>query len=177
MARQLLGQILVSGSADGLTAGRIVETEAYLGASDPASHAFRGPTLRNRAMFGPAGRAYIYFTYGMHHCLNVVTQPAGVGEAVLIRALEPVEGISLMLSRRGARDIRQLCNGPAKLVQALGIDPTLNGHDFSQEPLTIRHDKANYEPITSSARIGISRAKDLPLRFTLNSDYVGRPAQ
>ena len=177
VARQLLGEILVSWSTGGLTAGRIVETEAYLGASDPASHAYRGPTRRNQVMFGPAGRAYIYFTYGMHYCLNVVTRPAGVGEAVLIRALEPVEGITLMLNRRGVRDVRQLCSGPAKLVQALGIDPALNGHDLSQEPLTIRHDKEDYEPIISSARIGISRAKELPLRFTLNSDYVSRPTQ
>lgn len=131
VAPRLLGEVLVSiksspgGSVPLVTAGRIVEVEAYRGEHDPASHAFRGPTARNGAMYGPAGLLYVYFTYGMHHCCNVVCGPEGTPGAVLIRALEPLLGLNLMTERRrraGPVAERQLCSGPGKLCKALGID-------------------------------------------------------
>ena len=158
-----------------MTAGRIVETEAYLGQRDPASHAYGGPRPRNQAMFGPAGTAYVYFTYGMHYCFNVVTQSSGIGEAVLIRALEPVVGLTTMLHRRGLQDVAQLCNGPAKLVQALGITAELNTHDLSKTPLCLMTDAYGGGQIASGPRIGISKAQDLPLRFYFKgSSFVSR---
>ena len=125
-AQALLGAVLWHKTDDGITAGRIVETEAYV-FGDPACHASRGMTLRNAVMFGSPGKAYIYFIYGMYHCFNVVTRPKGMGEAVLIRALEPLEGIELMQQRRKKHDVRHLCNGPCKLVIALGIQRDQNG--------------------------------------------------
>ncbi len=158
-ARGLLGSLLVHESPEGTTAGIIVETEAYL-RGDPACHAYRGKTRRNAPMFGPPGTAYIYFIYGMHYCFNVVT---GNGEAVLIRRLLPVEGASLMRERRGSDD---LCTGPAKLVQAMGITPAMNGHDLAERPLYIIR-KRNTRPIRVGRRIGISRGTELPYRFSL----------
>ena len=136
VARALLGRMLVSDSPEGRTAGRIVETEAYL-CDDAACHASRGETPRNRAMFGPPGRSYTYLIYGMYRCFNVVTGPAGLGEAVLIRALEPVEGLELMAQRRGKRDPKALCSGPGKLVIALGIADLPNGSDLRERPLIV----------------------------------------
>lgn len=151
-----------------------METEAYLRASDEASHAYKGRTPRNRGMFGPPGRAYIYFTYGMHYCLNVVTAAEGVAEAVLVRALEPTEGLLIMQANRGQANGLQLCNGPAKLVQAMGVTHQLNGHALDKEPLTIRlaGDVADFK-INTGPRVGISRAVDAPLRFWIaDSPYV-----
>ncbi len=128
-AKSLVGAVLWHETAEGVTAGRIVETEAYL-YNDPACHAGRGPTPRTTVMFGPPGRAYVYFIYGMYHCFNVVTQRKGVGEAVLIRALEPLEGLDLMMRRRHTENVRHLCNGPAKLVLALGIRKEHTGEDL-----------------------------------------------
>lgn len=174
VAQQLLGAYLLHHTPHGLVGGKIVETEAYLGAKDEASHAFRGQTPRNSVMFGPPGRAYIYFTYGMHYCLNVVTAALGVAEAVLIRALEPTNGLSIMQANRGQESEFMLCNGPAKLVQALGVSAQINGHALDQEPLTIQFPEKRHLPkIMSGPRVGISRAADIPLRFWIaDNPYV-----
>jgi DNA-3-methyladenine glycosylase len=177
IARSLLGQLLIHQSADGLAAGRIVETEAYLSVSDLASHSASGQTKRNAVMFGPPGHAYIYFTYGMHWLLNVVTGPVGAGEAVLIRALEPLSGVGLMQQRRRTANPKLLCSGPAKLTQALGITSDQNGASLTSENLRL-------EPATSipgnqviaTTRIGIARSADLPLRFYIkNNLFVSKP--
>jgi DNA-3-methyladenine glycosylase len=174
VARALLGTFLIHESSQGITAGRIVETEAYLYKIDPASHAFRGQTPRNAAMFGPPGRAYIYFVYGMHYCFNVVTGGPGIGEAALIRALEPVAGIPLMEQRRGTNVLKNLCSGPGKLVQALGLTREHNGWPLTRGAVTIRssfldEDNKAFE-IETSARIGITAAAELPLRFFIKGN-------
>lgn len=174
VAPKLLGWELVSQSSQGLAAGRIVEVEAYMGQIDAASHAYRGQTRRNAVMFGPAGLAYIYFTYGMHYCFNVVTGPIGEASAVLIRALEPTTGRVLMQQRRRTVSDLQLTNGPAKLVQAFGITKELYGHDLSRPPLFLRPAKTT-EPILSGRRIGIRQATEQPWRFYLKGNpYVSR---
>jgi len=170
LARLLLGCELVHHSPEGVTAGIIVETEAYLW-GDPACHAYRKKTVRNAAMFGPPGTLYVYQIYGMYHCLNVVTGPEGVGEAVLIRALEPTEGVALMGLRRGLDPttkpgLRGLCSGPGKLVIALGIDRQL--HNFSSlttGPVSIRPSRPTNSDIITTTRIGITQGADLPYRF------------
>lgn len=166
VARDLLGARLVS-SVEGLrTAGMVVETEAYTGPEDPASHAARriGRTRRNRSMFGPAGRAYVYRSYGIHWCVNVVTGREDEPAAVLIRALEPLEGVETMEERRG-RD-RDLCSGPGRLCQALGITGALDGHDLSRPPLRILAGReVPDERVGRSGRVGVSRAQDRLLRF------------
>ena len=173
LARALLGQVLVHESAEGLVAGRIVETEAYLAAGDPASHSHRGETRRNRSMFGRPGTAYVYLIYGMHRCLNVVSAPVGGGEAVLLRALEPLEGVELMRARRGAVKDRDLCNGPGKLVQALGLGAEHDGADLCRGALGLwapggsDGELGAARQVLSGPRIGISNAVDLPLRFRL----------
>ena len=179
VARDLLGCFLTHERPEGRSIGRIVETEAYL-QDDPACHAFRGPTKRNAVMFGPPGYAYVYFIYGMYHCFNVVTKREGVGEAVLIRALEPVQGLELMQSRRrrpgknGAElKSSQLCNGPGKLVLAMGISPSHNGADLLEGPLKIYPPEAAFPETTPfkkmkphvGVRIGIQKGAELPLRF------------
>lgn len=176
VARGLLGKYLATFLPEGVTVGKIVETESYLGTADPASHSFKGPTKRNASMFGLPGHAYVYFTYGMHYCFNAVTGREGVGEAVLIRALEPVEGIKLMQKRRGMKDTVQLCNGPAKLTQALGIDRQLNGCNLTQGSIRILQRQEEKPEIVTAPRIGISQAKDLPLRFYIRgSRYISKP--
>jgi DNA-3-methyladenine glycosylase len=173
VARGLLGTYLVHTATRGRTTGRIVETEAYLGANDPASHAFGGRSERNAVMFGEPGRAYIYFIYGRYYCLNVSTMPAGIGEAVLLRALEPVEGIERMRERRAAQGGRriateQLCDGPAKLVLAMGVTPAFSGHDLRLPPLMLMQNTAEPLPqVEVTKRIGITKAADLPLRFSV----------
>src|SRR5262245_60087758 len=129
VAKELLGRLLVRNTNNGLSGGLIVETEAYL-IGDPACHGFIGPTNRNRVMYGEPGHAYVYFIYGCHFCVNAVCQPAGIAEAVLIRALEPVLGQNLMLGRRPVANLRDLTNGPGKICQALEIDRKLNGSDL-----------------------------------------------
>ncbi|MGA0559861.1 DNA-3-methyladenine glycosylase [Larkinella sp. VNQ87] len=171
IARQLLGCELVHESPEGTTAGRIVETEAYL-TGDPACHAYRRKTARNAAMFGFPGTLYVYLIYGFYYCLNVVTGPEDVGEAVLIRALEPTEGIDLMGQRRNLdpttkTGLRELTSGPGKLVIALGIarDHNFQSLSAADSPIYIRPRQAdNFETITTT-RIGITQGIDLPYRF------------
>lgn len=172
IARALLGKVLVSRTPEGRTAGRIVETEAYL-CDDAACHASRGETKRNRAMFGPAGRSYTYLIYGMYRCFNVVTGPKGVGEAVLIRALEPIEGLDLMAMRRGVAEPKALCSGPGKLVIALGIADLPDGSDLRKGPLLLAEDgtgTAGAARIKVTTRIGITKDAHLPLRFYLEEN-------
>ena len=174
VAPRLLGKVLVAYDqqveADGwvgAAAGRIVEVEAYLGAEDPASHAFRGPTARNRTMFGSPGLLYVYFSYGMHYCCNVVCQPPGTAGAVLIRALEPLAGLEMMRARRSVRRVgsaplrdTELCSGPGKLCQALGIGPSDDGADLLAPTSRIRIGEARGTPqdIRRGPRIGISQS-------------------
>jgi len=168
LARDLLGRILFSRTPDGLLAGRIVETEAYTGETDPASHAFRGRTARNGIMFGPAGHAYVYFSYGMHHCLNVTADRSGTPGAVLLRALEPLAGIDLMRARGDHGPEVRLLSGPGKIGRAFGLTLQDNGCDFTRGPLGIA---AGTPPraheIAVSRRVGISRAVELPYRFSV----------
>jgi DNA-3-methyladenine glycosylase len=181
VARKLLGHLLIHEDRHGITSGRIVETEAYL-RDDPACHASRGKTPRTAVMFGPPGHAYIYLIYGMYHCFNVVTAPEGVGEAVLIRALEPVDGIDVMEKRRGTREIRNLCSGPGKLVLALGISPKHNGVALYEGALRLSAPKTSEMPghdqIVATPRIGINVAAEAPLRFYLKGNiYASRPCK
>lgn len=166
-ARSLLGAKLMHFSPAGLTSGLIVETEAYLSRGDPACHAARGKTKRNAMMFGPPGRAYVYFIYGNHYCFNVVTGRKGHGEAVLVRALEPLEGMALMQKRRGRdKKLKDFTNGPGKLCQAMGIDGEHNGISLKQYPLFITAGVSiKAADIAVSGRIGISRGQDQQLRF------------
>lgn len=178
VAPDLIGTVLIHDTTSGALSGMIVETEAYGGEDDPASHAFRGRTPRNGVMFGPAGHAYVYRSYGIHACLNVVTDCDGVPGAVLIRALEPLHGIEAMQRNRGGRTGVQLCNGPGKLCQALGIGLELNGADLMTGPLWIEAGSAGTHGIETSGRIGVSQGESLPHRFYLaGSPYVspGRP--
>ncbi len=174
-AKHLLGCKLIHKTKEGIAAGIIVETEAYK-ADDPASHTYRGQTERNKVMFGPAGHAYVYFTYGMHYCFNIVTGPKNSGQAVLIRALEPVEGIDLMKKRRGIDDIYQLTNGPAKLVQAMGITRAdyganlFNGGRLRLEP------GVKPAEIVQTIRVGIKNGIQQPWRFYIASNKnVSKP--
>ena len=144
----------------------IVETEAYR-PDDPACHAYKGPTMRNRNIFGRPGIAYVYLSYGIHHLLNVVCEPEDVGSAVLIRALRPVEGGDLMESRRGRA--RDLCNGPGRLTQALGIDLAYDGRDLTSGNLTIS-EGVRPESIIETTRIGITRGTELPWRYLIEGE-------
>lgn len=150
---------------------KIVETEAYH-QSDEASHSFRGVSKRNEVMFGPSGKLYVYFTYGMHYCCNVVTDKVGYGSAVLLRALEPDNKTKNYLAELyPEKNIHQLTNGPAKLCKILGIDKNLNGHDLKQNPIILYvGEKIVPDNIVSTTRIGISRATDAPLRFYLKDN-------
>jgi DNA-3-methyladenine glycosylase len=169
VAREILGHVLVRQFHDDLLIGRIVEVEAYRGADDPASHAYRGRTPRNAVMWGPPGHAYVYFTYGNHFCLNLVTESVGQAAAVLLRALEPRQGIPQMQQHRGVDAVTALCSGPGKLTQALGITRTLNGHDLCRRgPLFVAWgDPAEPDEVTIGPRIGIRTGADKAWRFYL----------
>lgn len=175
-AKRLLGAILERTIDGQIVRVKIVETEAY-DQVDAASHSYKGRTPRTDIMFGPPGHLYVYFTYGMHYCCNVVVGEAGYGAAVLIRAVRPLSGEEIVQKRRGGhRHGIELTNGPAKLCQALGIDLTMNGHDLTKPPfrLLLEPQLADHE-ITTTTRIGISRAKDMLRRFYVTGDpYVKR---
>ena len=175
VAARLLGCELVREIDGQSLVGKIVETEAY-DQDDPASHSHRGATPRTKIMFGPAGFLYVYFTYGMHYCCNIVTGRTGHGSAVLIRAIEPLNGAELMSKNRRGLKGELLTNGPAKLCQALQIDKQLNGHDLRQAPLELVVRPAlPKQQIVQTTRIGISRAEDAPLRFYIrDNSYVSK---
>ncbi len=191
LARTLLGCVLVHETAEGRTAGVIVETEAYL-TDDPACHAYRRQTPRNAPMFGPPGTVYVYQIYGQYHCVNIASGAEGVGEAVLIRALEPTEGIALMTLRReaGIRRVKatfgqphlekpllptQLCSGPARLVTAMGIHKALNFSQMQAGPLFAEPPSRSDFDIVQTTRIGITHGAALPYRFYVRDNrFVSR---
>ena len=170
--------VLECRTREGVASGRIVETEAYIGEHDLACHAAAGRTRRTEPLYGPPGNAYVYFIYGMYWCFNAVTRAEGEPSAVLVRALEPVEGIELMKARRGPRVKREadLTNGPGKLCQALGISKSHNRHPLQVPPLLIRYGtEVKREGVTVTPRIGISQSADWPLRwFVTDSPFVSR---
>lgn len=174
-APRLLGALFVMETNMGPLTGRIVETEAYA-QTDAASHSYKGRTPRTDVMFGSAGHLYVYFTYGMHYCCNVVTGPVGQGSAVLIRAVEPIEGVNIMTANRRGRGGLQLTNGPAKLCQAFGIDRAWNGHDLRVPPLQLILDEPlAAEDIIQTTRIGIAHAKEKLWRFYIRDNpYVSQ---
>jgi DNA-3-methyladenine glycosylase len=175
VAPRLLGSHLIRELNGQTLRGKIVEVEAY-DQADVASHSYRGETERTKVMFGPAGFLYVYFTYGMHYCCNIVTGPPGHGAAVLIRALEPLSGEAQMSQNRHGLHGQQLTNGPAKLCQALQIDRALNGHDLSKAPLRLElGSKIDQTAIVQTTRIGITRAVDVPWRFYVEGNiYVSK---
>lgn len=177
VARALLGALLETHVDGVVTSGRIVETEAYVGEHDAACHAAAGRTGRTDPLYGPPGMAYVYFIYGVHWCVNAVTRPAGSPSAVLIRALEPVEGVDTMWKRRPrAKRITDLTNGPGKLCAALGIAGAHNRLPLQQPPILIRAgDPVPASDVVETTRIGITKAADWPLRwYVRDSEFVSR---
>ena len=173
VARDLVGCVI----RHGRTAGRVVEVESYH-QEEPACHAFAGLTERTRVLFGPPGRAYVYRSYGIHALLNAVSEGEGVGAAALIRALEPVDGVDVMRERRGLDPIRELCSGPGKLTQALGIGLDLNGTSLLDGPIEVLPPPAEAAAprVVTGTRIGINKAVELPWRFCdASSRCVSRP--
>ena len=179
VARQLLGKYLVRQHADGTTIGKIVETEAYCGPEDKACHASRGRTPRTEIMFGPAGHAYVYFVYGFHYMLNIVTEGKDFPAAVLIRAVEPLSGIALMKKRRGTEEPRNLASGPGKLCEAFAIDRTLNGSDMCGGILYVEDHAEPVTKVVTTPRIGVDYAgkwKHKPWRFLIRDNtFVSKP--
>jgi DNA-3-methyladenine glycosylase len=173
VASRLLGCILEREIDGHIVRVKIVETEGY-DQTDAASHSYKGRTERTDVMFGPRGHLYVYFTYGMHYCCNIVIGEEGYGAAVLVRAVEPLEGEEILARRRRGRTGAQLTNGPAKLCQALAIDKKLNGHDLAKMPLRLCiMPKLRQKQIVTTERVGISQAKDVPWRFYIKDNlYV-----
>jgi len=178
LARYLIGRILVHDSAEGRTSGRIVETEAYV-VGDASGHAFRGETLRNRSLFLDRGHAYVYFIYGCWFSLNVSSEQAGTGAGVLLRAVEPLEGLALMAARRGTHRPRDLARGPGRLAAAFGIDRRLDGIDLTAaNPLWLGEATEPPPEIAASIRIGITKEVDRVLRFYARGNpFVSGPAR
>jgi len=177
VAAELLGAVLVSTVDGELTAGRVVETEAYLGYDDPASHGYlHRRNARNQALFGPPGSWYVYLSYGMHWCANLVCQRVGLASAVLLRALEPLEGLDTMSRRRGTDALRELCSGPGKLCQALGITRSLDGQAMATSSVLVhRPRRGERTDLAVTPRIGITKAADWPLRFVVpGSPWLSR---
>ena len=179
VARELLGKVLVCKSPEGVAAGMIVEAEAYIGEEDPACHAAVGRTARNAPLYGPAGLAYVYLNYGLHDMVNAVTEAAGHPSAVLIRALEPVEGLALMRRRRAQAPWRkgkaavadhELCRGPGNLTRALGITLADNLRPLTRGRLTIRDENLDVGPVAWDSRIGIRVGTDRPWRVTISGN-------
>jgi DNA-3-methyladenine glycosylase len=177
VAHDLLGMVVVSTAGDELTTARIVETEAYLGYDDPASHGYlHRRNARNQALFGPPGSWYVYLSYGMHWCANLVCQRTGLASAVLLRALEPLQGLDVMRRRRGQVPDRELCSGPGKLCQALGITRDLDGGKMADSDVVVHRPRSTEEDtIAVTSRIGITKAADWPLRFVVaGSPWLSR---
>ena len=179
VARGLLGSRLVRVLEGQRLAGVVVETEAYRGLRDPASHAFRGRTARNGVMFGPAGHAYVYFTMGVHYCLNVTTEPDGTPAAVLVRALEPSEGVGVMMRNRGLDEAVRIARGPGNLTKALGIGKGLNGEDMTTSSELFFERGEGVEEVGVSSRVGVSRGASFRWRFYVKGNACvsqGRPS-
>jgi len=171
VAPTLLGAVLRHETPEGTVAVRLTEVEAYAGADDPGSHAYRGPTRRNRVMFGPAGHLYVYFTYGMHYCCNVVVGEEGTASAVLLRAGEVVDGLELARTRRPRSTDRDLARGPARLCNALGIDGAHNGADLASGALTLSlAEPPQRAAVEQGPRVGLREAADHPWRFWLKGE-------
>jgi len=164
VAEELVGHTLYRSTDEGLVSGRLVEVEAYCGAADPNSHAFRR-TPRSSIMYGPPGVLYVYFTYGMHHCANVVAESEGVAGAVLLRAVEPLAGLDLMAARRGVTDPRLLAKGPGRLCQAFGLTRADNGTDLAAGDVWVGTERRAGGPVLKSYRIGVDASTDRPWRF------------
>jgi DNA-3-methyladenine glycosylase len=170
VAREMLGTVLECETDQGLASGIIVETEAYLGEHDEACHAVVGRTARTAPLYGPPGTSYVYFIYGMYWCFNAVTREEGLPSAVLVRALEPLDGVPLMQRRRpGAKSMVNLTNGPGKLCTALGIVGSMGGKSLQRKPLLIREgERVPDNQVRVTTRIGITRAADWPMRFVVD---------
>lgn len=176
VAKDLLGKIIEIQHKDTPLSGIVVETEAYLGLNDPGSHSFRGKTKRNAVMFGPAGVSYIYQIYGIYFCYNVTTDHEDIPAAVLIRALEPLKGIEIMKRNRGKEELKDLCSGPAKLVQATGITISMNGTSAIHGPVKFYtgDENKNFE-IVETTRVGLTQGADLELRYYIkNNPFISR---
>jgi len=188
IAKELVGLYLCRRLREQVLIGRIVEVEAYLGAKDPASHAYRGKTKRNEVMFRKGGHLYVYFTYGMHYCCNVVTERAGIGHAILLRAVEPLKGVDAMMRNRGRpglmlsmKNLKNLCNGPAKLCQAFDIGRAENGTDLCGRDVWLARDVKGGRrmSVARSQRVGITNGKEHRWRFfERHNPFLspGRPA-
>jgi DNA-3-methyladenine glycosylase len=167
--------MLVHETDEGVVSGRIVEVEAYCGAEDPCSHAFRGQTRRNATMFGPPGHLYVYFTYGMHHCSNVVTERDGIAGAVLLRAVEPLDGMDLMAERRGVESLRDLARGPARLCQAFGLSLAQDGLDLAGGEMFVTGRQKLADGIRTSKRIGVPASDEQRWRFFEPGPWTSGP--
>ena len=176
VAKELIGTVLCKKNNGSYLAGKIVETEAYLSRNDMSSHSYPGVTNRNKPMFAEGGILYVYKSYGIHHCINIVTEKEGIGSAVLIRALEPISGINVMISNRGVEEINRLCKGPGNTAKAYDFDLSDNYSSLTTEDLFIQNFSDNNKTeIINTTRIGISKSVDLMLRFYLkNSHFVSR---